>query len=395
MAGQAPDTGPDTVSNLDKCVKIAEKSSLKLLNDPYWQSNPIPYYKRVKTKDDIAREGFPKFRQLPAELRSKVWESAMPPYGVYTALMLGREEPKPQQPPLPAPMAFRLSYRLEPVPLLLQGDELRMRLDTMRAIQRTSSEAASEVQRAFPTTINCTGGKLRFNAEHDTLSLSDAHCQFRERIYWRFKRYSQGAVAFAHDWHTIPRRMMFNNRRLWWLLHGLTMITQMENDSQVLALDNPPHDEFVDGFLDFLSDCTGLKSFGFMFDRPWPNTTLNPSEVSRSHYKYLHVCYPAPIMRGPFYVREEESMRGGLQVFVEGLRALEAHAHAPRPGQGFQDGLEFRRPELQNLEFEAMVPVRAVFHVYMRSTEGGAPVPESKHLLLDHLDAPLDSLLES
>lgn len=391
------------MSNLEKCVKIAEKSSVKLINDPYWQSDPIPYYKRVKTKDEIAQEGFPKFRQLPAELRSKVWESAMPPYGVYTALMLGREEPKPQQPPPPAPVAFRLSYRLEPVPRNQQCDELRMRLDTMRAIQRTSSEAAFEVQRAFPTTINCTGGKLRFNAEHDTLSLSDLHCQFHETIYWRFARYSQGAVAFAHDWHKIPRRMVFNNRRLWWILHGLDFITRIDNGSQVLALGDLPHTEFVDGFLEFLSDCTGLKAFGFMFDRPWPHTTLHPSGVSRSHYEFLRVCYPAPIMRDPFYGHfygeVEGCLRGGLKVFVEGLRTLEALVHGPPlPGQGLVDGwngLKFGRPELQHLEFEAMVPVRAVFHEYMRSTERGAPVSETKHLLLERLDSMLDSLLEA
>lgn len=61
----------------------------------------------------------------------------------------------PQQPPAPAPMAVRVVYHLEPVPRDQQDDELRTRLDTMRAIQGVSSEAAHEVQRAFPTTIEC------------------------------------------------------------------------------------------------------------------------------------------------------------------------------------------------------------------------------------------------
>lgn len=154
----------------------------------------------------IAKEGFPKFRELPAELRSKVWEIPMLPYGIYTALMIGHGEPRPRQRPPPVPLAFRVVYHYEPIP---RDEDLSMRQQTMRAIQHTCSEAASEVQRAFPTTVNCTHGKLRFNSENDTLRLSDGQCLFRLGFIKRFKQFSQVAVAFADEWHKILRKMLF------------------------------------------------------------------------------------------------------------------------------------------------------------------------------------------
>lgn len=383
------------MSNLDKCVEIAEMSAFKLTSDPY-QPDLTPYYKRVKTKYEIAKEGFPKFKELPAELRSKVWQSAMPPYGIYTALMRGREEPRPQQPPPPAPMTFRLLYHLEPVPRDQQDDELRTRLHTMRAIQRTNSEAASEVQRAFPTTINCTDGKLRFNAEHDILSLSDKNCPFHMWICERFERYSQGAVVFADDWHKIPRRMVLSNRRLWSTLQSLDFMPRFYKCSRLNALGNPPHSEFVEGFVKFLTDCTGLKSFGFIFSQLWHATSPGPQDLGSSNYEFLRFCHPAPIMKGAFYVGDGLYWPGGFISFLEGLRSLEALARGPRPGQGLPhdwNGLKFGRPELQHLDFEALVSVDVGFHDRMKRTVRQASEGETRRLEFERLDSLLDSVL--
>jgi hypothetical protein len=83
-------------------------TSLRELEPAEMHSNSIssiedtvstPYNNNVKPQTQLAREGFPKFANLPAELRTKIWGHAMPPYGIYTAFMVGHEEPMPQQPP--------------------------------------------------------------------------------------------------------------------------------------------------------------------------------------------------------------------------------------------------------------------------------------------------------
>lgn len=331
-------------------------SSLKLADD-LLQHDPSPYYKRIKTQDQISKEGFPKFGKLPAELRLKVWENAMPPYGIFTALMFGREEPKPQQPPPPAPMAFRVVYRLEPVPRDQQDDELRMRLDTMRAIQSTNSEAASEVQRAFPTTINCTGGKLRFNAEHDTLSLSYTHrCLYEMGIYMRFKRYSQGAMVFADDWHKIPRKMVINNR----LLYGPLSAMDSWLQGSIPASHSPRYGQFVEGFMEFLADCAGLRSFGFMYDHACHDELLSNMDLETLNDEVLRFCYQAPLMKNSFYnINWPRVSLSNLKLFVAALKSLDALVHGPGHGQQLPNhwqGMRFGRPELQHLHFQVMLP---------------------------------------
>ncbi|KAH8744491.1 hypothetical protein F5883DRAFT_589707 [Diaporthe sp. PMI_573] len=177
------------LSNEVKSSKPTEMSSLKSTNNDF---------ERTKNEDELPQGQFPKFRKLPDELRIKIWNEALPSYGTYTALLCGKEEPMPQQQSETAPLTFRVVYRLEPVPHEQQDEKLRMRLDTMRAIQHTSSEAAAEVKRAFPTTIDCTRGNLRFNAEHDILYLSDLQCHLRLRFIDRFKQYDMGAMIFAN-----------------------------------------------------------------------------------------------------------------------------------------------------------------------------------------------------
>lgn len=344
----------DTVSNkLDKCAEIAEMSSSKLVDGPL-QPAPIPYYERVKTQSQIAKDGFPKFKELPAELRSKVWEYAMPPYGVFTVLMRGREEPMPQQPPPPTPMAFRKVYRLEPIPHDHEDEELRSRLDTMRAIQSTSSEAASEVQRAFPTTIDCTGGKLRFNADHDTLacSLYDWQCISALGLRERFTRYDEGAIIFANDWHKIPRKMAFNSHQLWGPFFGLF---------HRLSLTDTFH-QYLEGFMKFLADCTRLGSFGFIFPRPWRGGDLDVGSIDENGLdRALRFCCPAPTMQGSFYANNRSRCWiNKFSGFIEGIQGMEELVHGPHPGHKLPNhwhGPRLGRPALQHLNFKAMVPV--------------------------------------
>lgn len=360
----------DTMCNLDECVKIAEMSASKLVNGSF-QPDPTPFHKTVNIQYKIANEGFPKFSKLPAELRSKVWQDAMPPYGVFTALMLGREEPRPQQPPPPAILAFRVMYRLEPVPRDQQDDELRTRLDTMRAIQRTSSEAASEVQRAFPTTINCTGGKLRFNAEHDTLSLSDLHDVFACGAMERFRRYSQGTVGFADDWHKIPQKMVLNNRQLLIPLCGVNWCLLLPNPSPAW-IGHPPYAQHVEGLMQFLVGCTALRSFGFMYNRACRDTVLQELELERPQFQDLRLCEPAPIMKGLFYDDKFRDPLAGLEMFLSACIGLETIIHGQRPGQSPQNlaGMTFGRPELKHLHIQAMVPASPALSDWMKIREG-------------------------
>lgn len=353
MSGQTDNT---MTSDLDKCVKVAEMSALKLPKDPF-QPDPSPYFKRLKMPDQIAKEGFPKFGKLPAELRLKVWENAMPRYGVFTALMVGREEPMPQQPAPPAPMAFRVVYRLEPVPRDQQGDELRTRLDTMRAIQCTNSEAASEVQRAFPTTISCTGGKLRFNAEHDTLAISHSQCLLSNAFLRRFHRYSEGAVIFADDWHKIPRKMAFDCTR-WkpFILAGFWLHTASGSPSWT----GIPEARSGEGFLDFLADCTRLGTFGLMCNQVYDERVMlvTREQLDTSRCEVLPFCHHAPKLRDPLYHGCTD-----LDYLVASVHSLEACIYGLPPDQVLPipwQVMRFGRPELQHLRLQALIPARPV-----------------------------------
>lgn len=358
----------DTMCNLDECVKIAEMSASKIVND-LLQPDPTLYYKSVNIQYKIANEGFPKFSKLPAELRSKIWQDAMPPYGIFTALMLGREEPRPQQPPPPAILAFRVVYRLEPVPRAQQDDELRTRLDTMRAIQRTSSEAASEVQRAFPTTINCTGGKLRFNAERDTLSLSDMPCMFMIYASDRFERYSQGAIAFADDWHKIPRKMVLSNYYLLGPLYAVHRCVQSADKSWAF----PPYVRQVEGLMQFLADCTALRSFGFMYEGVCRDTVLEALDSGCPQFQGLRLCDPAPILKAWYYSHHSRDSLSGIQALLWSCLGLEAVIHGPRPGQFPESWPEMRfgRPELQHLHIQPMLPASPALSDRMKKIRGG------------------------
>jgi hypothetical protein len=341
----------DAMARLNRAVEIAELSPSRM--DDYARMRASR--NQVKTPAQIAKDGFPKFKQLPSEIRSMIWRAAMQPYGIYTVLLLGREEPMPQQPAAPAPMVFRVVYRLEPVPRDQQDVEMQMRLDTMRAIQRANSEAASEVNSAFPTTINCTGGKLRFNAEHDSLSLSDLQCYLGGGFLQRFTRYTQGGVVFENDWHKIPRVMLFNNGRLWRsfnVVDGRLGAVGL-SDSQAL-----------EGFMMFLTDCTNLRTTGFVYDR----ACEYPTALMEHHPAFLDIRHDplsfsdlAPMMRGSFYERRwEGSSSHPLQNFMAGFKGLQAFVGGLPPGKGvtsqFQS-MRFGRQELQHLLIKAVLPV--------------------------------------
>lgn len=303
-----------------------------------------------KTPAQIAKEGFPRFKKLPPEIRSKIWQDAMPPYGIYTVLMLGREEPMPQQPPAPAPMAFRVVYRLEPVPRNQQDDELRTRLDAMRAIQGVSSEAAHEVERAFPTAIDCTGGKLRFNAVHDSLNLSDLQCLLGSGFVDRFTQYTQGEVVFANDWHKIPRTMFFNNRTLW-VCFSRAARSQSPSFLRVIM-------GRMKGFLDFLADCTNLGALGIIYDAP---VELFFSLVDCPSSDLMPFSLLAPAMRGPFYQRSWRAPYGcTLRDFMKGVEGVKALTNGLDPAQGattYLQPMTFHNPRLQDLQVLTVVPV--------------------------------------
>lgn len=308
-----------------------------------------------KSPSQIAKEGFPKFSQLPFEIRSMIWKEAMPPYGFYTVLMLGREEPMPQQPPAPAPMRFRAVYRLEPVPSDQQDHKLQKRLATMRAIQRVSTEAASEVEIAFPTTIDCTGGKLRFNAVHDTLSLSDLQYYLGSSFLYRFARYTHGSIVFKDDWHKIPRAMMFNNAMLWRAFNILSPWFSFPGPTQFLALE---------GFMTFLADCTNLRIMGFMYDTGCDYLSYFNEDylaLLSCRYQCPKSCCFAPIMRGSFYRRHwQRPSSWSVQYLIEGVRGLEALIGGLPPGEQVPTGpqaMRFGRQELQHLRIQAALPV--------------------------------------
>ncbi|KAG8162042.1 hypothetical protein KVR01_007807 [Diaporthe batatas] len=321
----------DAINRLDHAVKVAEGTS----------THYDYYLRHRKTAAQIAEEGFPLFKNLPPEMRSQIWKEAMPPYGIYTVLMLGREEPRPQQPPAPAPIAFRVVYRLEPVPRDQQDDELRVRLDNMRTIQAVNSEAAHEVQMAFPTTIDCTGGKIRFNAVHDSLNLSDLQCLLGCGFLERFGRYTQGAVVFANDWHKIPHTMLFNNHALW-----LPAARSLHPDRQLMK-----------GFLDFLADCTNLKALGLTCDIP---CAVSPRFLLGSLPDLAFYPLLTPAMRNPFYekVWRGRSHFSGLGNFLVNTGGIRAFLHEMDPARfpPYPQPATFS-PTENHLQFLAVVPV--------------------------------------
>ncbi|KAJ0108851.1 hypothetical protein J7T55_011345 [Diaporthe amygdali] len=343
-----------------KTVERAEKGALTPISDSF-QVDSTPFYSRALTPDKIAREGFLKFKELPDEMRAKVWRHAMPTYGTYTALIYGREEPLRRQPPRPAPLAFRVEYRLEPVPRDQPDAERRIRLDTMRAIQSVNSEAASEIRRVFPTTIACTDGLMRFNAKHDILNLSVLQCPLGAGFFERFRRYAQGAVLFAGDWHEIPRNMTMNSEELWYGFAGLHNLIWPRKPA-IPA----PKPECIEGFLDFLADCIKLDTFGFTYNKRSINV-LQPVHRRYMHQRLLGnsvACDSSPVMNGSFYdsqnsSRQRRSEFVEVETFMAGLKGLGTLIHGLPAGtvapQSLR-GMNFGRQELHHLGFQLLLP---------------------------------------
>lgn len=371
MAGQIP----DTTGNVDTCVEITDMTTIKFVDDSV-RSDPTPYYKRVKTPDQIAKEGFPKFGELPAELRLNVWKHALPPYGIYTVLIDSRQETPPRGPFVPAsvPISRRVVYRLEPLPRGLQDDELSTRIGTIRAIQLTNTEAASEVKRAFPTTIDCTRGKLRFDAEHDTLSLYEPRYIGPSRAlnFEEFAHYSQGSIVFAGDWHKIPRKMVFNAEGLWRGLQTLKYYVGLGPNSWI----PPDYIAGTEGFMEFLAGCTGLTSFGFMFNQACDDSILN---VENAGWRLLadqalRFCRPAPIIKWSFYGAQKAMVEPVRLVnLVAGCHALAALIYGPDRYEYLEfpnewRGIRFGRPELQHLRIQGFLPAYPALHKRMKGT---------------------------
>jgi hypothetical protein len=380
MSAQDSDASATTRPN--QSANVAE-SNLSRPND-FKSINVHPTRASRTAQAAHLQNGFPKFKQLPAELRSKIWQHAMPPRGItYTALMVGREEPMPQQQPAPAPIAFRLVYHLEPVPRNQQDPEMRARLDAMRAIQRASTEAAAEVNFAFPTTIACTRGKLRFSAYHDRLSLSDLHSNLSRGIPHRFAGYAQGAVVFAGDWHRIPRQMTLDNTSLVLSLSQLDDARRNPRLAQVYISARVVDLRALDGFLRFLADCASLRTVGLTHGKvlcdwgqldvecPWGGDVQAAHDGLRDDV--LALCHPSPIMQGPFYKDDRfERSIGDLLRFVRGCEALGSLVRGLTPGQDIPDplrGIEYGRRGLQHLRVRAVLPVSPDFHPHMQPWE--------------------------
>ncbi|KAL1866859.1 hypothetical protein Daus18300_006562 [Diaporthe australafricana] len=364
-----------------KEVELTEAGISKTSNGAF-QLDRTPCFDHDKTKDEISQEGFPKFRELPAELRIRIWKDAVPTCGTYPALIHGREDVMPQQPPQPALVTFRRVFRLEPVPRDQQEAKLRMRLDTIRAVQRTCSEAAAEVQKAFPTTIKCTGGMLRFNAEHDILSLSVHKNGLEELFYDRLQCYNQGAVAFEGDWHTIPQKLMMVSCELWYAFRDVynSVYRILRNPSSFV---NPLVPQWLQGFVSFLGDCTNLRVFGFTYSTVlWSKLRRGESPVLQQsvagsrpspHWhevlrKYLASRYPGPAKQGPFYSSKPESGSNSFEEFVSGIEGLEMLIRGvpfKTIPQAVLHEIRFGHEKLQHLRLLLMIPIEPEAYVLM------------------------------
>lgn len=212
-----------------------------------------------------------------------------------------------------------------------------MRLDTIRGIQRTCSEAAAEVQKAFPNTIKCTSGMLRFNAEQDLFSLSiHEDALFYERIHL----YGQGAVIFEDDWHTIPRKLIMHSHALWQAFSKIYNIvcSMLQNPS---AYFYQPVTQSLQGFMSFLGDCINLRVFGFTHHAEFLNYQMNCAIMHRELQTWLKPLagdwqlpyfheelradlasrYPGPVKQGLFY---RSKLRSGYNAsVVSGIEGLE------------------------------------------------------------------------
>jgi hypothetical protein len=79
--------------------------------------NPVPcrdgsgHSKDIRLHHQTARDGIPRFRFLPAEIRSSIWTEAMPGNGVYTVQLYGQTDSISQPQGTSLSVTIRVIYR--------------------------------------------------------------------------------------------------------------------------------------------------------------------------------------------------------------------------------------------------------------------------------------------
>lgn len=122
------------------------------------QSKELEAYKSAASR---------KFQKLPAELRRKIWDAALPQYG-QLPVTCEREQDEENS----SPEVRSFTIHLVGLPrTLLAYDKLPERVRTTRALLMTCHESRKQAEKHFPNVLTCRKGEIRFNAEEDLITL--------------------------------------------------------------------------------------------------------------------------------------------------------------------------------------------------------------------------------
>lgn len=186
-------------------------------------------------EDDI----FDRFPDLPFELRSQIWEDAIPGPGIYPVeLLAGLADDQDGH------KALRLALR--PAHHEFQDPDFHQRVRTHQTLLATCVESRAEVCRRFPNTLD--GGGPRFSFRHDLVYIVS---DLLHEAFSSHKLSPEIRFEFEGGWNKLIHRLALNCEELqgWYCV-----MRSGRPEGPYLK-----HITYMEKFMEFLTTCTSLK----------------------------------------------------------------------------------------------------------------------------------------
>ncbi|ROW11156.1 hypothetical protein VMCG_01113 [Cytospora schulzeri] len=290
---------------------------------------------------------FLKFPKLPAELRDKIWNEAMPRHGLYPVQVWATYETLST--PNKCVISLKPSHPREHDPAFSE------RIQVTRDLLMVCRESRAEVKRRFPDTVPCRNGEMRFNAEKDTIFAIMDRCRF-----WT-GRFFMGPLKpaqfeFTNDWNSIVRKLAVESR--------LISASFSTLSGTAGPLDHDESGMLMNNFMAFISRFAlkqlVLVAEGLITADYWG---LMDESSQCDLREDLEKVYRSGIIRGrtvKLSVLRQPSLRSLL---IEGAHYLKAilHAYPDTKGRAYGPGfprgrlIKSRYPELSRLDVVGMV----------------------------------------
>ncbi|KUI54106.1 hypothetical protein VP1G_01391 [Cytospora mali] len=301
----------------------------------------------------IKQEGFPKFKQLPPELRRMIWKEAMPPYGIVPVLCAVRA-------PAPGEARHKRCLVLYPSERYYQGPDFIDRNRMIQALLATTRESQKEVHRCFPDVITYGDYKLLFHFKHDLIYITTPSYEVNLR-----DSLPKG-LTFADGWNNKIHKVAVDTRVLrQWLGH--------------LAGQRPPREgllvqdaRYINCFLDFVVACPNLKQVVFTCANGATLDVWNNVVYGHMIFECLSSCHLGVVLKEDTCYRDSGSVETNRNLInpardiplelsklpgcAQGLRKV-ISGGADTSETEYSHLVKFGYPGLQDLDILTMVHV--------------------------------------